>query len=101
MGSRLELQIKLEELLGARHVYYQPPPSVTMEYTAIKFSRSKIDTNKANDSTYSKFTRYDLIVISKKPEDPVIDKLLDLPYCSHDRSYKVDNLYHDALTLYY
>lgn len=101
MGSRLDLQYKLEELLGARHVYFQPPASVTMEYPAIKYSKSRIDTKKANDSTYSKFTRYELIVISKKPEDPVIDKLLALPYCSFDRAYKADNLYHDVLTLYY
>lgn len=101
MGSRLDLQYKLEELLGARHVYFQPPASVTMEYPAIKYSKSRIDTKKANDSTYSKFTRYELIVISKKPEDPVIDKLLALPYCSFDRTYKADNLYHDVLTLYY
>ena len=101
MGSRLDLQYKLEELLGARHVYFQPPASVTMEYPAIKYSKSRIDTNKANDSTYSKFTRYELIVISKKPDDPVIDKLLDLPYCSYDRSYKADNLYHDTLSIYF
>lgn len=101
MGSRLDLQYKLEELLGARHVYFQPPASVTMEYPAIKYSKSRIDTKKANDSTYSKFTRYELIVISKKPDDPVIDKLLDLPYCSYDRSYKADNLYHDALSIYF
>ena len=101
MGSRLDLQYKLEELLGARHVYFQPPASVTMEYPAIKYSKSRIDTKKANDSTYSKFTRYELIVISKKPDDPVIDKLLDLPYCSYDRSYKAGNLYHDTLSIYF
>ena len=101
MGSRLDLQYKLEELLGVRHVYFQPPASVTMEYPAIKYSKSRIDTKKANDSTYSKFTRYELIVISKKPDDPVIDKLLDLPYCSYDRSYKADNLYHDTLSIYF
>ena len=101
MGSRLDLQYKLEELLGARHVYFQPPASVTMEYPAIKYSKSRIDTKKANDSTYSKFTRYELIVISKKPDDPVIDKLLDLPYCSYGRAYKADNLYHDTLSIYF
>ena len=38
MGTRLELQNKLEELLGSRHVYFQPPESVKMEYPAIKYS---------------------------------------------------------------
>ena len=42
MKTRLELQNKLEELLGFRHVYYQPPESVKMEYPAIRYSKSMI-----------------------------------------------------------
>ena len=34
MASRLELQSKFEELLGSRNVYYQPPESIKMSYTA-------------------------------------------------------------------
>ena len=101
MGTRLQLQSELEERLGSKNVYYQPPESIKMSYTAIKYSKSDIDTRPANDSKYLKMNRYELIVISKRPDDPVIDKLLDLPYCSYGRHYVVDNLYHDALTLYY
>ena len=101
MSSRLELQTKLEELLGSRNVYYQSPESVKMEYPAIVYSKEKIDTTNANNSSYLKRVRYSLIVISKKPDDPVIDKLLEMPYCSYDRQYKSDNLNHDVLTLYY
>ena len=101
MSSRLELQTKLEELLGSRNVYYQSPESVKMEYPAIVYSKEKIDTKNANNSIYLKRVRYLLIVISKKPDDPVIDKLLEMPYCSYDRQYKSDNLNHDVLTLYY
>lgn len=101
MGSRLDLQNKLEEKLGSDHVYFQPPASIKMEYTAIKFSKTKKDAKYANDSRYINLTRYELIVIAKKPDDPVIEKLLGMPYCSYDRAYKIDNLYHDVLTLYY
>lgn len=101
MGSRIELQKKLEGLLGAKHVYYQPPESLRLEYPAIVYSKSKIETSKANNKTYSKKTRYDIIVIDKRPDNPIIDKLMDLPYCSYDRPYKSDNLNHDTLTLYY
>lgn len=101
MTSRLELQAKLEELLGLNHVYYQPPESLRLEYPAIVYSKSKIETRKANNSTYSKFTRYDITVIDKRPDNPVIDKLMELPYCSYDRPYKADNLNHDVLSLYY
>lgn len=101
MGTRLELQSKLEELLGSRQVYYQPPESVKMEYPAIVYSKSKVWIANAGDITYSKINRYDITVISKKPDDPVLDKLLGLQYCSYDRHYKSDNLNHDTFTLYY
>lgn len=101
MKTRAELQEKLEELFDSDNVYYQPPSTKEIEYPAIKFSKSRIDTLKANDSTYAKHKRYEIIVIDKKPDNPVIDKLLDLPYCSYDRNYKADNLNHDVLTLYY
>ena len=56
MGTRLDLQMKLEELLGCRHVYYQPPDSgvgaVKMEYPAIRYSKSKIDVLRYNNCVY-------------------------------------------------
>ena len=58
MGERLDLQSKLEELLGSKSVYYQPPESVKMEYPAIKFSKQKIKPTYANESKYSKLNRY-------------------------------------------
>ena len=101
MATRLELQRKLEELLGFKHVYYQPPENIKMEYPAIKYSKSNIQTRSADDRTYSKMTRYEIIVIDRKPDNPVIDELLKLQYCSYDRSYKAENLNHDVLTLYF
>jgi hypothetical protein len=101
MASRLELQSKLEELLGSKNVYYQPPESVKMSYPAIVYSKSDIQSRFANSSAYSLSTRYEIIVIDKTPDNSVIDKLLNLPYCSFDRHYKSDNLNHDVLSLYY
>ena len=101
MASRLKLQEKLEELLGSKSVYYQPPESVKMEYPAIRYSKSRIDVKRADNSIYSKNIRYELIVIDRKPDNPVIDKLLELPYCSYDRGYNADNLNHDVLTIYW
>lgn len=50
MGTRIELQSKLEELLGSRQVYYQPPETVKMEYPAIVYSKSNVKTTSANDT---------------------------------------------------
>lgn len=101
MGSRYDLQTLLETLLGSENVYYDPPTSLAMKYPAIRYSKSDIDTVYANNSTYKSMKRYEIIVIDKKADNPVIEKLLNLPYCSFDRHYKSDNLNHDSLTLYY
>lgn len=101
MASRIELQNTLEKLLGVRHVYYQPPESVKIEYPAIKYSKINIKTNHANNSKYITKQSYQIIVIDSKPDNPVLDKLLKLPYCTYDRYYKADNLNHDVFTLYF
>ena len=101
MASRLELQTKLEELLGSRNVYYQPPESISMNYPAIVYSRDEIDKKSANNSTYLLTNRYEVIVIDRLPDNPVIKKLMQLQMCNYERGYKNDNLNHDVLTLYY
>lgn len=101
MADRLELQELLEDLLGSRNVYYCPPESVKMQYPAIVYSKERIDTRHANDSTYKETNQYKITVIDRKPDNEVIGELLKLQYCQYDRFYKSDNLNHDVLTLYY
>lgn len=101
MADRLELQSILEELLDSRNVYYNPPESIKMSYPAIRFSKSNIRSTYANNRKYGMRDCYQLTVISRLPDNPVIKQLLQLPYCSYDRQYVADNLYHDELTIYY
>ena len=101
MADRIELHSLLQELLGSSNVYYQPPESIKMQYDAIRYSKKNIMTRHANDGKYMMRDCYELIVISRLPDRPVIKKLLALPYCSYDRHYVADNLNHDVLTIYY
>lgn len=101
MASRLELQSKFEDVLGSRNVYFQPPSSVRMQYPAIVYSRKDIEGRFANDKIYRKLPFYEVILIDKNPDSEFIDKILDLPYCSFDRHYEVDNLNHDVFTIYF
>ena len=101
MADRLELHSVLQELLGSSNVYYQPPESIKMQYDAIRYSKKTIDSKYANDRKYSMTDCYELIVISRLPDNPIIKKLLSLPYCSYDRHYVADNLHHDVLTIYW
>ena len=101
MADRLELHSVLQELLGSSNVYYQPPESIKMQYDAIRYSKKTIDSKYANDRKYSMIDCYEIIVISRLPDNPVIKKLLSLPYCSYDRHYIAANLHHDVLTIYW
>ena len=101
MRTQTDLQHLLEGLLGSRNVYFQPPENIKMEYPAIVYSRPRIDVKRANNNVYSTNNQYELIVIDKLPDNEVITKLLGIPYCTHTRSYKSDNLNHDVFTLYF
>lgn len=101
MADRLDLHSLLQELLESENVYYKPPETIKMQYPAIKYSKKNIDSKSANDSKYLMNDCYELIVISRTPDHPVIRRLLALRYCSYNRPYIADNLYHDVLTIYY
>lgn len=101
MSSRLELQTLLEQILGSRNVYYQPPESIKMTYPCIKYRLNDININKADDISYIKNRRYELIIMDTKPDNKAIDDILNLPYTSYERHYEVDRVYHDVIYIYY
>lgn len=101
MGSRPNLQILFENLLGSRNVYYDPPESVRMSYPAIRYKRSKISNTFANNSVYKQDNRYEVTVIYNDPDSDLPGKISRLPMCVHDNSYVADNLHHDVFTLYF
>ena len=101
MGTRLELHNILCEMLGSNHVYFQPSTSIQMTYPAIVYELDRVDGQRADDLMYTKNKRYAIKYISRDPENEMIDKMLELPYCAFDRRYKFDNLYHDCFSLYF
>ena len=101
MATRVDLQNLLEELLGSRNVYYQPPESLKMNYPAIVYARKTIDNSYANNSVYKQNYAYEITVIDKNPDSEIVNKVSKLPTCRFDRHFKSDNLNHDVFTLYY
>lgn len=96
-----ELRAFLERLLGSRNVYFQPPESFKLEYPCIVFERSGIRTDSADNRKYLKHKRYTVTFISKDTDSEIPDLLSELEYCSFDRRFTSDNLYHDVFTLYF
>ena len=101
MSRRLELQALLEELLGNRHVYFQPPASLKMEYDCIRYERDRMDPVHADNTLYQLHDRYQLTLIYKNPDSELPAKIAALPLCSHNRHYSEGNLHHDIFTIYY
>lgn len=101
MQKRLQLQKILEEVLRSSNVYFQPPASIRMNYPAIIYSRSDIDTRFANNTPYNTEKAYSVTVIDKDPDSEIVDRIKLLPKCMYDRHYIVDNLNHDVFTLFF
>lgn len=101
LHRRLELQKMLEELLGSKNVYFEPPPNFMMKYPCIRYRRSRYDARYADNRPYKLESRYELTYVYTDPDDEMVYWLAQLPMCTHDRTYVADNLHHDVYTIYY
>ena len=101
MGKRVDLQYELESIVGSRNVYFQPPETIKMKYPAIVYELSSIRSIRADDINYKNTRGYTVTLITDDPDNPFIDKMLELNYCSFDRRLEFENLYQDVFTLYW
>lgn len=100
-GNRYKLHGMLEEVLGSKNVYYQPPESVKMKYPAIVYELSNIERTNADDRAYKTDRAYKVTFISKCPDDETVDRLSELPMCRFNRFYAAAGLNHYVFILYF
>lgn len=101
MGSRDQLQAKLELLLGSRNVYFQPPPNHMIRYPCIVYELADMEIQHADNTVYELNKRYTLTVIDEDPDSPYPDLLIYQPYTAFDRKYVADNLNHFSFNVYF
>ena len=102
MGNRLNLQSKLEELLGTRNVYFQPPESKKLVYDCIIYKKNDIWNRHANDKNYVLVDGYEVTVIYRNPDNQLTKEILKaFPYSRFQRHFTSDNLNHDVINIYY
>lgn len=108
MASRLSLQTILEKILGTenepedkKRVYFQPPPSVKMDYPCIVYQGQSGDTQFADNQPYVVTKRYQVTVIDRNPDSIFPGKVALLPTCVYDRDYTANNLNHFVFNLYF
>lgn len=99
--KRLSIQTLLEELLGSRNVYFQPPANVQMVFPCIVYHRDYAYTEHADDIPYIHCKRYLVTAISADPDSGLYDKLAALPKSMFNRFYTADNLNHDVFRVYF
>ena len=103
MRSRVDLQTKLETILGSRNVYFQPPASAKIQYPCIIYKKNVMDAMYADNYKYGKSQNYTITVVYKDPDSDLPDKVFSsFDFCSPNTpTYVADNLYHDVFTIYW
>lgn len=98
--GRIELDAKLREVLGSTNVYFQPPESIKLKYPCIIYNLSSATDMHADDQLYRRMKRYSVTYITKNADDPKLDEIDNMRYCSFERGYAADNLYHFVYNIY-
>lgn len=101
MGLRTDLQKLLEGTAGNREVYFQAPPRLAGSVPYIVYELEDRNTRHADNIPYRHIKRYSVTVIYRNPDDPLPDKIADLPGCTTDRMFVTNGLYHQVFRLYY
>lgn len=103
MEGRLSLDALLRQMLGPGvHYYFQPPTGTMLSYPALIYRLEGIDHRHADNRVYNRDHVYALLLILSDPDNDLVDRLDDLPYCHMSgQPYTSDNLYHYPFTIYY
>lgn len=100
MGKREDLHNILVEFLGNKRVYFQAPAKLT--YPCVIYQLEDYDVDYGNDKVYRSKKHYTVTLIGREPDtDDFTKKMFTLQYCSFDRRFINENLYHDVFNLYW
>lgn len=100
-GKREDLDALLCETLGSDKVYFQPPENLQIRYPCIIYSLTGFFQREADNKNYHRRREYSMTYITKNPDDPMVEKLEDLPFCGMGRPFTAENLHHYPYTIYY
>lgn len=100
--TRLDMQHALEEISNGLEVIFQPPTGTGIPTNCIIYERVGTLTTRADNKPYNITPRYTVTRISKTQGENFIETMLNhFANCTHDRTFKSENCYHDVFTVYY
>lgn len=99
---RTELQSKLEEILGSRNVYFQPPDGLQIKYPCIVYNLSRIDILRADDMSYMRHKGYFITIMDKKPTSEIYERILEeFPMSRLDHTAVIEKINHWYITVFW
>ena len=100
--DRLALHSKLVEILGSPNVYFQPPPTMALQFPCIIYRRDAKEEVYADNKLYNGKFRYRVTIVEKDPDSKTPTKLAEeLELTKYNTSYVSDGLYHEVYSVYY
>ncbi len=101
MGRRVELHNILKQVLGSGNVYFEPAESFKLKYPCIVYFMEGNAEWHADNNPYHRMQRYSLTYITQQADDPMVDKIDSIKYCSLNRPFTTSGLRHYPYTLFY
>lgn len=98
---RSDLHAILVDILGSSNVYFQPPPTVKLNYPCIIYELENMAIQHANNNPYRHLKRYSVTAVDQNPDSEIADKLAYLPTVQFSRAYGADYLHHTTYRLYF
>lgn len=99
--TRQDLHNELCDILGATdRVYFSAPTH--MKYPCIRYDDDGDEINYGDNERYYVKRRWTIMIIDKNPDSEIPNRLVEhFRYCSKDRVYATDGLYHFVFSLFY
>ena len=101
MKTRAEVQKLLEEVLGSKNVYFQPPPNTSIKYPCFVFKFNKFHRRNADNTPYILTGCWEVHHMYKSVNNDLKEKMLFIaPWVEYDRRIVADGVYNDYYTIY-
>ena len=83
------------------NVYFQPPTGYQLKYPCIIYEFKGIEKRNADNLGYMVYGIYDILYITRDPDDDTKISIAMLPMCRMGTTYEKDNLYHYSYKIYH
>lgn len=80
-------------------LYYNPMANTLLTYPCILYKRNSIRQRHADNFGYHSYEEYQITIIDKRVDSPIIDVLLQNQYCRYSNEYISDNMHHTILII--